>query len=605
MEFIKTTFRCSTDNTTLGQVVGRRFASHHSRRRRLWCSLLLAGFFLSIAAAPIHAQSCPLYPSPHLRIGYNVSRDGGVDITDYDAVRIGAGWYHDYSMRANPPQPGGIAHHQMVRAANRTTPEAIQQLLPQIGRLVDTQPGASWILGNEPDRYGQDGLTPEQYARFYHDTYYFIKQRDPSSRLAIAGIVQPTKLRLRYLDMVLSAYQQQYGEQMPVEIWDIHNFILPENCGWGAGVPPGLGAYISEGTPCPATLAEHGNIETFKQQIRTFRQWMKDRGYQDRPLIISEYGILLSQYHGFPHSVMQKYMLASFDFMLNTKDSAVGYPADDHRLVQQFAWFSLNYYEFDLATYVGLNGNLFDYASRQIKPLGIDFANYTNQVTVRTIDLAMKSFGATPATVNGGEPVTLQAAFVNSGGIAAEGVTVRFYHGDPRSQGQLLGVSNTFTQTLPGCEQTQNGTLVWTPLQAGTYSIFAELVATNQGLDGNQTNNYATQAVNVLTSATATPTPTSTPTIATPTATVTLAPSEPTYTPMPTNTLAPGEPTHTPVPTQTLAPGEPTHTPMPTATLVPGAPTPTPTGTTTPVVQGGNNKKWLYLPLLLSPATNR
>jgi hypothetical protein len=297
---------------------------------------------------------------------------------------------------------------------------------------------------------------------------------------------------------------------------------------------------------------------------------MKDRGYQDRPLVISEYGILLSQYHGFPHSVVRNYMLGSFDFMLNTKDSATGYPADDYRLVQQFAWFSLNYYEFDLTTYQGLNGNLFDHSSRQIKPLGVDFANYTSQITVRTIDLAMKSFQATPSTVNGGAPVTLQAAILNSGGVAAEGVTMRFYNGDPRNQGQLLGASSTFPQILPGCEQTQNVSFAWTPLQAGTYAIFAELVASNQSAESNQANNYAAQTVNVLTSAT--PTPTTTPT-ATSTETV--------VTPAPTNTLASGEATYTPTPT-----------------LIPGAPTPVPTGTATPAGQSGNDKKQIYLPII-------
>ena len=604
MGFTKTYFARPTRRTAVDRAAGQNITTDHSRpvrfpRTRLWSTLLFTCFLLGVVTAPVYAQSCPLYPSPHLRIGYNVARDDGADITNYDTARLGAGWYHDYGMRTNPSQPGGIAHHQMVRGANRTTPESIQQLLPQIGRVVDANPGDFWILGNEPDRYGQDGLTPAQYARFYHDVYYFIKQRDPSSHIAIAGIVQPTKLRLRYLDMVLSAYEQQYGEKMPIDIMDIHNFILPENCGWGAGIPPGLNAYANEGTPCPATLAAHGDIETFKQQIRTFRQWMKDRGYQDRPLVISEYGILLSQYHGFPHSVVRNYMLGSFDFMLNTKDSATGYPADDYRLVQQFAWFSLNYYEFDLATYRGLNGNLFDHSSRQIKPLGVDFANYTSQITVRTIDLAMKSFQATPSTVNGGAPVTLQVAFANRGGVAAEGVTVRFYDGNPKNQGQFLGSSSTFSQILPGCEQTQNVSFVWTPLQAGAYSLFAELVATNQRLDSEQANNYANQAVDVLTSATVTPTPTTTATIATPTPTVTLAPSEQTYTPTATPTLAPGASTYTPTATPTLASGASTYTPTPTVPiLIPDIPTPTPTGTITPVAQGGNNKK-LYVPIVI------
>ncbi len=65
-----------------------------------------------------------------------------------------------------------------------------------LGNLVRAMPGSIWIVGNEPDRgpspgscsQGAQGDTfPEVYARAYHDVYAFIKQRDPSARIANAG----------------------------------------------------------------------------------------------------------------------------------------------------------------------------------------------------------------------------------------------------------------------------------------------------------------------------------------------------------------------------------------------------------------------------------
>lgn len=572
--------------------------THHWRwhRRRylvtLWCSLLA----LLVPLSPALAQSCPLYLSPHLRMGFNVAPDGGIDINNYDAARLGAGWYHNYGWRKTPYKPGGIQYHQMVRPYINTA-----NLPAALGPTVDANPGAMWILGNEPDRYGQDGQTPAQYAVFYHDVYTFLKSRDPSSRVAIAGVVQPTPIRLRYLDMVLAEYQQRYGVAMPVEIWDIHNFILPENCDWGASIPPGLEAYRSEGKGCDTTLNNHGDITIFKQQIRDFRQWMKARGFQNRPLIISEYGILLSKYHGYDYTRVRNFMLASFDYMLNTTDSASGYPADGNRLVQEFAWFSLNYWEFDINTYFGLNGNLFDHDSRQIMALGLDYADYAKKVTAQTIDLAATDLQITPATANRGEPITFSATFVNSGAVTAENVAVRFWAGDPRHGGQLLGASPVRPQVVSGCQQPLTDTVTWLPATGGNYTIFAELTANNLALESNLTNNYRSQALAVLPLATSTPsaTPSATPT-ATPTAT-----SGPQATPSITPAGSDSTPTATVVADATPTPVL-TATPTPSATATPtplvlptvdGTQPLTPTPTSTPISTGDQGNR-LYFPVV-------
>ena len=547
------------------------YSAPRYRSRSLFSSTFVSVLLSLLVASNALAQQCPLYPSAHQRIGFNVAPENNIDINAYDAARLGAGWYHNYGARRTPFQPGGIQYHQMVHGNIDLT------RLPQLlGPVVDANPGALWILGNEPDRYGQDGVTPTQYANFYHVVYSFVKTRDPSSRIAIGGIVQPTPIRLRYLDMVLAAYQQQQGVPMPVEIWHIHNFMLPENCSWGASIPPGLEAYTGEAIPCHPTLNEHGDINTFKQQIRDFRQWMKDRGFRNQPLIVSEYGILLSKYHGYTYTRVSDFMLATFDFMLNTTDSELGMPGDGNRLVQEFAWFSLNYWEFDINTYFGLNGNLFDHDSRQIMPLGIDYANYLQSVTVPTIDLALTNFTVNPTTQNGPGNVNLRASFVNQGGIAAQEVSVRFWDGDPLAGGQLLGSSPVQPQVVTGYHRTLTGEYLWQPFVDGNYTLYAELTAANLNQDVALDNNSAigTLVVSGVATATPTPSPTFTPT---PTATPTQGP-----------TVTPGGPTLTPTPIP------PTATPSPTAvvTLSP----PVATATATPLVRPEEGSSSVLVP---------
>ena len=196
--------------------------------------LLLNGIAFAVqpAAAQAQSNSCNSYPSPHQRLGVNVALEGGVSINDYDTARLSAGWYHDYNRQLTPSHPNGMQYHQMIRSGINTA-----TLAQTIGPQVDANPGSIWAVGNEPDRHGQDDQTPAQYAVFYHDVYTFLKQRDPTSRVMSAAIVQATPIRLRYLSMVLTEYQQRYGTPMPVDIWSMHGFILPESCSWGAGLP--------------------------------------------------------------------------------------------------------------------------------------------------------------------------------------------------------------------------------------------------------------------------------------------------------------------------------------------------------------------------------
>jgi hypothetical protein len=253
----------------------------------------------------------------------------------------------------------------------------IRPSLDQIRLAAQNNPGSLWLIGNEMDRRdwsggGQDEMLPETYAWAYHDLYHFIKAIDPHARLAIGGVIQATPLRLEYLGKAWDAYATRYGSLMPVDVWNVHNFILKERSGdYGAEIPPGSDA--SEGATY-RTDWSHVDMDIFDAQIRAFRQWMRDRGQQNKPLIVSEYGVLYGHDGMEDPDVVQKFMLATFDYFLNTKDCGLGYAADGCRLVQRWAWYSLD----DDGRSFGHNryGALFDPNTLQITNLGRKFAEY-------------------------------------------------------------------------------------------------------------------------------------------------------------------------------------------------------------------------------------
>ena len=237
----------------------------------------------------------------------------------------------------------------------------------KIAAIARANPGSLWLVGNEPDVIWQDNVEPATYAQLYYDAYTVVKDADPTAQVAIGGVSQPTPLRLRYLDAVLRAYRQQLGVEMPIDVWNVHNFILREERGsWGVDIPPGL----QDDQGILYETDDSGNLDTFRQQIVDFRQWMTQRGYQDTPLIVSEYGILMPADYGFPSERVEAFMTGTFDFFLTAADPALGYPADDYRLVQSWCWYSLD----DPADYP--TGNLFNPQTEAITAVGEAWVRY-------------------------------------------------------------------------------------------------------------------------------------------------------------------------------------------------------------------------------------
>jgi hypothetical protein len=111
---------------------------------------------------------------------------------------------------------------------------------------------------------------------------------------------------------------------------------------------------------------------------------MANHGQRDKPLIITEYGILFNEELGYGYERVRDDMLDTFDYFLGATDPNIGYGADGNRLVQRWAWFVLDRDTFEWGTYWG---SLFDPQTHQITALGEEFGNYAAPLVTPYVDL--------------------------------------------------------------------------------------------------------------------------------------------------------------------------------------------------------------------------
>jgi len=356
------------------------------------------------ASAPIGATA--LFPSPNERFGFSVLY--GID--NYDVVPLNAGWYQNWGPNENASHPDGILAAHSIRVS----PDGLSLNLAQNARIAEEDPGGLWLVGNEPDMYKQDNVTPTQYAVQYREIYFAIKAADPTAQVAAGAIVQPTPLRLGWLSAVWDAYQELFGSPMPVDVWNIHNYILQETPGeWGCGIPPGY--YGERAATYP--FSSHDDLAIFQEHVRAMRQWMADHGQRDKPLIITEYGILFPESSGFDLARVRDFFNNTADWLLTATDPNLGYPADADHLVQRWMWYSLD--DTNFADAGNTIAALMDPATGLMRPMGQVFAAkttplrrpYVNLVAAR---VTVEASGAVTAA-DTAQPVQIRATIQNRG----------------------------------------------------------------------------------------------------------------------------------------------------------------------------------------------
>ena len=495
----------------IGSRIHQILAPKHQRifraGHRIPACIAAVSFSLIFLAQPINSDSLskPVVQTAAsqsllCRVGTNlVPNSVTPPIAAFDLRTLRVGWYTDYGASNVPARPNGIEYtpmiHLMQTGPNDYSATPSGALLESV---IAANPGADWLIGNEPDRrFFQDDIEPHVYARAYHDLYELIKTADPLARIFAGSIVQPTPLRLQYLDLILTSYFEQFGETMPVDGWSIHNFILNEaSCShyndlsicWGADIPPGID--VSDGLRI--TIDEHDRFDLFVEQIIRFRQWMVRRGYGGTPVYLSEFGVLLPARFGFPPSRVNTFMNNTFDYLLGTTDPALGDPMDGYHLIQRFSWYSTS----DNA----YNGYLFERQgeanSYDLSAMGLNFTTYTASLpeTSDFYPLPIQADPPAPLVSGGNVTFTLQTRVANSGnGLTPSTIDVRFYVGDPAHGGVAIGDNQAVA--LGGCGDNALVQVTWRDVPAGEYQIFVVVDEKNQITETNEENNVRTQAL--------------------------------------------------------------------------------------------------------------
>jgi hypothetical protein len=344
----------------------------------------------------------PPYGNERERFGF----DSG-SLSGYDVAQLNAGWYSNWGANANPAHPDQLVYVQLIRfsaGTDRHDPDqvTVSPSKATIAQIAQANPGSLWLMSNEPDSlYQGNPILPEVYAIVYHEYYEYIKGLDPSALIANGGIVQPTPCRLEYLDIVWDTYSDTYQAPMPVDVWNIHAFILREVYGeWGASTPPG----VDPDCGIDYSVDDSADMTIFEDNIRAMRAWLKEKGEQDKPLIVSEYGILWPEWFApqYTPQRVSEFMIQTFDLFLSATDPDIGHPADQYRLVQAWAWYSLS----DDRHY---NGYLFHSDTKTLSPMGEAYAQYTAALSdVLYADLSARLLAGEPERRNPDGTATLE-----------------------------------------------------------------------------------------------------------------------------------------------------------------------------------------------------
>jgi len=440
---------------------------------RPWKKFLVVGLLAALTLLLVRFTSA----APHAQYTYNNGRFGfGFTGTNsgvpgnYNTPMLNAGWYWDWTAKgasqAPPLEYMQVIHLKPVKENSVQIGYTASPTGTTLRNLLIANPGATWMIGNEPDCTAMDNMVSEWYARAYHDMYTFIKSVDPTAQVAAGNIVQPTAMRFMYLDRILQTYQAEYGEPLPADLWVTHAYILCEKCypfkapgepfAWGACWVPDWPSY-NAALPYATfySVYDHWNIEVFKERLIDLRQWMYDNGYRNQPLLIAEYGILF--YDGLVYSgeeyqtLSQDFMYAGFDWMRSARDPQIGFALDDDRLIQRWAWYSLDHDGW----YYG--GNLFDPQSRQPTAFGISYGNYTAQISP-TVDLNLFDLTFDHGTASP-YPLKYTATFTlaNAGDVMADALSAYVYD----QQNPAVHLAQAPQAALSCCGNHRQITLTW------------------------------------------------------------------------------------------------------------------------------------------------
>jgi hypothetical protein len=259
------------------------------------------------------------------------------------------------------------------------------------------------------------------------------------------------------------------------------------------GSDPAIGKRSSDGDPNACSdpdvycFAEHDDLSIFAEQIRAMRQWMANHGQRQKPLIVTEYSILLpyelkdgvceflidENGECFTPTRVSKFMDGSFDYLNSAIDPTLGYSLDNNRMVQQVMWFAVH------SSGAGASSNLVKDDLVTLTQIGQTFqiralseTAYRNLLVDHVQNVAVKAGPSGTATAE------IAVTFRNNGNTKVnQPFTVTFYKDAARTM-PIDSVS--FTAAVPGCtSRAYAASVEWPGLAKGTHQYWVHIDSTN------------------------------------------------------------------------------------------------------------------------------
>lgn len=474
-----------------------------------WC--LLTILFLAISTSPARGDySSRVYLPADITDGYapkpladpttgpscrfGIASVSGLD--GYDLAPLRVGGYLDWNADSALNLPANVDYVRQLRLRDEyfiATKQVVETIVP-------LQKGQYWSIGNEPDTTfeKQDNLTAETYAERFFELANRIRVLDPDAKIGFGAVVQPTSIRMRYLDRAWNRLTALAGSaenaSKLIDFWNIHAFILNENPApgsWGTGVPKGFESDHADAMVITNFADTYSNV-IFERNIRAFRTWMAGKGEREKPLWITEYGSLFPPIDpvginlvNVNDTVTSTFMTNTFTYLLNATDPLRGLPSDQNRLVQRWFWYSLNGHRWEFG------GTLYDPDNnKQITPVGIAFRDYVQSQALYP-DIAITNIQVSRSFVNKTSPANyrLYVTIENRGSVDALNRELKIFD----SSHNLLA---TFPiQKIRGCGETTRLALDMNGISQTVKGTLTAEISTLD--DSNPINNYFDFSVDV------------------------------------------------------------------------------------------------------------
>jgi hypothetical protein len=253
------------------------------------------------------------------------------------------------------------------------------------------------------------------------------------------------------------------------------------------------------------------------------RQWMKRHAQRERPLLLTEFGLLKPfHYYGtcpattttcppggidgcfcdenretFHPARVADFLRAVQNYLLHTRDSDLGHPYDEHRLVQQSLWYSL---ATGAPTDGGHASNLVDPDARYaLTTPGESWEDLVKATAPAPNLLVTDVPAATGHAWHPGSPgtATLSVVVVNNGNIAPQEAVVVTFYSDP-----LLShaVGSTMLRGLAGCARRAMVVKAWATSPTwslGSHQFWVKVDSSNSLDEVHESDNVGTATVKI------------------------------------------------------------------------------------------------------------